>query len=61
MAGVPFWWHCRGGHRYYEAEAVIVRSKPVDGMFVGYSLGSLEPYAWHTAYADCYRRDRFED
>lgn len=50
-----------GSHRYDEAEVVIVRSEPVDAVFVVYDLGSFEPNAWHAAYQDCLQRDRFED
>jgi hypothetical protein len=49
-----------GSHRYDQAEVVIVRSEPVNGVFVVYDLGSFEPYAWHAAYQDCLQRDRFE-
>ena len=50
-----------GSHKYDDAALLIVRSKPVNGVFVVYDVGSFEPYAWHAAYQDCLQRDRFED
>ena len=50
-----------GSHSYDEAEVVIVRSEPVEGVFVVYDLSSFESYAWHTAYQSCIQRDKFEE
>ncbi len=44
-----------------EAESVVACREPVDSVFVVYKLGSFEPYAWHAAYQDCLKRDRFRD
>ena len=49
-----------GSHKYDEADVVIVRSEPVDGVLVVYDLGSFESYAWHAAYGNCIQRDRFD-
>lgn len=49
-----------GSHQYNEAEILIVDSIPKDDRWVVREIGTFEPYAWHTAYADCIQRDRFE-
>jgi hypothetical protein len=48
-------------HGYDKADIVIVRSTRQEGVFKVSQLGSFEPYAWQTAYADCIQRDRFQD
>jgi hypothetical protein len=50
-----------GDHRYDRAEIVIMHSVKKDDKYEVVQLGSFEPYAWHTAYADCIQRDKFED
>lgn len=51
-----------GRHKYDQADIVIVKSKPVNGVFVvGDDLGSFEPYVWHAVYRDCLQREHFED
>ncbi len=50
-----------GSHDYDEAEIVIVASEPDQGTYRVYDISSFESYAWHTAYADCIDRTRFED
>jgi len=51
-----------GSHNYDKADIVIVKSKPVDGVFVVHDdLGSFEPYVWHAVYGECVQRDKFED
>lgn len=50
-----------GDQRYDKADIVIVRSILEDGEYRVYDIGSFEPYAWHTAYADCIDRARFKD
>jgi hypothetical protein len=49
-----------GSHEYDKADVVIVRSEPKNGIYVVYGVSSFESYAWHTAYADCLQRDKFE-
>lgn len=50
-----------GSRKYDEAEVVIVHSETVDGVFVVDDISSFESYAWHTAYQDCFQRDKFEE
>ena len=50
-----------GDHRYDKADIVIMTSVKKDDAYEVVNLSSFEPYAWHTAYADCIQRDRFED
>ncbi len=50
-----------GSRKYDRADVVIVRSEPVEGIFIVYDISSFEPYAWHAAYRDCLQRNMFED
>jgi hypothetical protein len=50
-----------GSRSYDRAEIVILSSKLVNGVYVVDSIGGFEPNAWHAAYADCIKRERFED
>lgn len=50
-----------GDQHYDKADIVIVTSILVDGEYTVDGISSFEPYAWHTAYADCIDRDRFKD
>ena len=50
-----------GDRRYDKADIVIVSSILEDGEYRVYDIGSFEPYAWHTACADCIDRARFKD
>ncbi|MBK9093658.1 MAG: hypothetical protein IPM84_12980 [Anaerolineae bacterium] len=51
-----------GRHKYDQADIVIVKSRPVNGVFVvDDDLGSFEPYVWHAVYKDCLQREQFED
>jgi hypothetical protein len=50
-----------GNHQYDKAEIFIVVSYPTGKKLVVDHIGTLEPYAWHTGYADCIQRERFED
>ena len=49
-----------GDRHYDKAVIVIVTSTLAEGEYRVSGIGSFEPYAWHTAYADCIDRDRFE-
>lgn len=49
-----------GSHNYDQAEILIIRSVVKDDELIVDVVGTLESYAWHTAYADCIQRDRFE-
>lgn len=50
-----------GSHNYDQAEILIIRSVVKDDELIVDVVGTLESYAWHTAYADCIQRDRFEE
>lgn len=51
-----------GSHKYDQADIVIAKSRPVNGVFVvDDDLGSFEPYVWHAVYKDCLQREQFED
>ncbi len=50
-----------GDQHYDKADIVIVTSILEDGEYRVSKISSFEPYAWHTAYADCIDRDRFKD
>jgi len=50
-----------GDHSYDNADIVIVVSVPRDGGYRVDMISSFEPNAWHTAYANCIDRKRFED
>ena len=49
-----------GSHQYDKAEIVIVISYPENDKLIVDQIGTFEPYAWHTGYADCIQRDRFD-
>lgn len=49
-----------GDQHYDKADIVIVTSILEDGEYWVSEISSFEPYAWHTAYADCIDRDRFK-
>lgn len=49
-----------GSHKYDKAEVVIMRSTLNAGTYKVTELGSFEANAWHSAYADCVDRRRFE-
>jgi len=48
-----------GEHTYDEANIVIVTSDTKTGSVT--QVGTFESYAWHTAYAKCIERDKFDD
>ncbi len=50
-----------GSHSYDRADIVIVRYVAEGGEYKVEFIGSFEPNEWHTAYANCIDRDRFED
>jgi len=50
-----------GSHHYDEAELLIVVSYQREHKLSIDHIGTFEPYAWHTAYADCIERERFEN
>ena len=51
-----------GDHHYDKADIVIVRSILDGDEYKVEHIGSYdEPNVWHTAYADCIDRTRFED
>jgi len=50
-----------GSHSYDRASIVIVDSIREDGEYRVDMISSFESYAWHTAYANCVDRKRFED
>lgn len=50
-----------GSHQYDEADIVILESLPEGEIYRVAHIGTFEPNAWHTAYRDCVRRDKFED
>ena len=50
-----------GSHSYGEAEIVILSSVLEGDEYKVTRISSFESYAWHTAYANCIDRDRFED
>ena len=50
-----------GSRKYDKADVVIVRSEPVEEVFILYDISSFEPYAWHAAYRDCIQRHMVED
>lgn len=50
-----------GSHEYDQAEILIIRSVVKHDELIIDVVGTLESYAWHTAYADCIQRDRFEE
>jgi hypothetical protein len=49
-----------GSHRYDRAEILIVDSDLTVSPSTVRGIGTFEPYAWHTAYADCIEQERFE-
>lgn len=50
-----------GSHSYDKAQIVIVVSERMDDVFRVKQIADFEPNAWHTAYASCIDRDKFED
>lgn len=50
-----------GSHKYDKAEILIVVSYPKENKLIVDHLGTFEPNAWQTGYADCIQRDQFEE
>ena len=50
-----------GSHHYDRAEILIVDSDLTVSPSTVRGIGTFDPYAWHTAYADCIEREQFEN